>query len=243
MMSIQENEAMKQLSLVAVLFLPLTFLTGYFGMNFQQFGAINNSTLYFWEIAIPITVFVLCVITWPWMHYQVHRATSYYQRKSYKRNRLRYQEFLSEYSEGLRHRSGRQPTVRKEIPLGADEAGIPSRCGTPGLSKYNVQAPPPVTSDHISNPPGDVLTPPPSVNSFSSYSSNFRPPTMRGLANPGMPAYQPCARDRAAQMLVGGGNEICGSDRRHGILSRSGTPSNDFYNYQMDMTMMEKTDN
>ncbi|KAJ5498875.1 hypothetical protein LT330_003954 [Penicillium expansum] len=57
-----QNESMKQLTLVTCLYLPMTFLTGYFGMNFTHFGAIENSEGLFWKIAVPFvcaTIFFL----------------------------------------------------------------------------------------------------------------------------------------------------------------------------------------
>jgi magnesium transporter len=47
--SVRQNETTKQLTLVATIFLPLTFITGFFGMNF---GWLIRDTTSFWVFAV-----------------------------------------------------------------------------------------------------------------------------------------------------------------------------------------------
>ncbi|KAG0140874.1 hypothetical protein CROQUDRAFT_664583 [Cronartium quercuum f. sp. fusiforme G11] len=63
-MSFSTNESMKHLSIVTIIFLPLTFLTGYFGMNFVEFAAIKGSDLFFWKLALPITSLLVLAFTY-----------------------------------------------------------------------------------------------------------------------------------------------------------------------------------
>ncbi|KAK2873473.1 hypothetical protein FQN49_002348 [Arthroderma sp. PD_2] len=58
-----QNESITQLSLVTCMFLPLTFLSGYFGMNFKSFSSIEvYSDAFFWAIAIPFVFVVMAIL-------------------------------------------------------------------------------------------------------------------------------------------------------------------------------------
>ncbi|KAJ7684765.1 hypothetical protein DFH06DRAFT_1156563 [Mycena polygramma] len=55
MASYEMNLVMRRLTLASIIFLPLTLLTGYFGMNFTAMWSVNNnSDLLFWIIALPL---------------------------------------------------------------------------------------------------------------------------------------------------------------------------------------------
>ena len=52
-----QNESVRQLTVVSSFFLPLTFLTGYMGMNFETMPVVQqHSDLVFWTIAVPAMV-------------------------------------------------------------------------------------------------------------------------------------------------------------------------------------------
>ncbi|KHN97538.1 Mg2+ transporter protein, CorA-like/Zinc transport protein ZntB [Metarhizium album ARSEF 1941] len=61
--SANQSASMQQLTMVTIIFLPLTFITGFFGQNFAPdgFPEIHNGIWYFWVCAVP-TAFATIVI-------------------------------------------------------------------------------------------------------------------------------------------------------------------------------------
>jgi magnesium transporter len=49
----RQNEVMKQLTVIATVFLPLSFITGFFGMNFAFLtGHVINASWTFWVLGV-----------------------------------------------------------------------------------------------------------------------------------------------------------------------------------------------
>lgn len=78
------TDMLLRLTTATIFFLPMTFITGYFGMNIEDFPAIRHNETYFWIIAIPV-IFVTMVIL---MKDNIGRwFTKHVQRRGIKQSR------------------------------------------------------------------------------------------------------------------------------------------------------------
>ena len=62
--AIEQSERVKKLTMLASFFVPLSFSTSVFGMNFKQFGQGELSVWLFAVISIPIVVLSFCFYLW-----------------------------------------------------------------------------------------------------------------------------------------------------------------------------------
>ncbi|KAG1813918.1 uncharacterized protein BJ212DRAFT_383571 [Suillus subaureus] len=75
MKSYEMNLVMRRLTLATIIFLPLTLLTGYFGMNFESMWSVqNNSDVLFWRIGIPVMALVIPLFMWSDLKGAAHYA-------------------------------------------------------------------------------------------------------------------------------------------------------------------------
>jgi Mg2+ and Co2+ transporter CorA len=62
--AIEQSERVKKLTMLASFFVPLSFSTSVFGMNFQEFGQGHLSVWLFAVVSIPIIVLSFCFYMW-----------------------------------------------------------------------------------------------------------------------------------------------------------------------------------
>ncbi|KAL6307808.1 hypothetical protein BKA93DRAFT_877843 [Sparassis latifolia] len=87
MASYEMNDVMRRLTMATIIFLPLTLLTGYFGMNFENMWSIhhNHTDVIFWIIALPLMTIVITMFMWSDLKKMAHYVDKRLMRKKVKR--------------------------------------------------------------------------------------------------------------------------------------------------------------
>ena len=61
-LDVRQNRTMAVLTVITTLFLPLTVITGWFGMNFEHMGILRESWGYPLIIALSVTIVAVCLL-------------------------------------------------------------------------------------------------------------------------------------------------------------------------------------
>jgi Mg2+ and Co2+ transporter CorA len=86
---IQSSDSISQLAVVTVVFMPLSFWTGYYGMNFTLFSDLDHTVRYYWTIAVPFSIAVIILSMLDTIRGFVHRFKNYIRVQVEKREKRR----------------------------------------------------------------------------------------------------------------------------------------------------------
>ncbi|KAF9910524.1 hypothetical protein EC991_006342 [Linnemannia zychae] len=77
------NESMRRLALVTIIFLPITFVAGVYGTNFQDFPELTHNIGYFWMICgVVFAVFLAAIVgEWVYDHWKAKSVEKRLKRK------------------------------------------------------------------------------------------------------------------------------------------------------------------
>ncbi|KAF9970944.1 hypothetical protein BGZ73_006184 [Actinomortierella ambigua] len=67
----ETNDYMKRLAIVSIIFLPVTFVAGVYGTNFQNFKELEYGIGYFWKICLGCTCIVIGTIAIIWLRNRI----------------------------------------------------------------------------------------------------------------------------------------------------------------------------